>query len=72
MASTSASVRTNASMVAMSGSIMPTPLATPTTRAGPACCTAVLGTVSVVIMARATLTASASNPARPQAGQVAP
>ena len=72
MASTSASVSTNASMVAMSGSIMPTPLATPTTRAGPARCTAVLGTVSVVIMARATSTASASNAGVAQAGQVSP
>ncbi len=48
----------------MSGSIMPTPLASPTTRAGPAQRSAVFGRVSVVMMARATSTASARNSLR--------
>ena len=45
-----ASVKIIAIMVAMSGSIMPTPFATPTTVAAPAVAAAVLGTVSVVMM----------------------
>ena len=44
----------------MSGSIIPTPLAMPTTRAGPSPipASATFGTVSVVIIARAAATAS--------------
>ena len=49
--STSASVATTASMVSMSGSIIPTPLAMPTTRAAPALAVATFGWVSVVIIA---------------------
>ena len=52
-----ASVTTNASMVAMSGMIMPEPLATPSrdtsTPSSTTVAEAVLATVSVVIMARA-------------------
>ena len=55
----SASVRTSAIMVAMSGSIMPTPLATPTISAVPppvvgSVARATFGWVSVVIIAVAT------------------
>ena len=72
--STSASVNAMVMRVAMLGSIMPTPLATPTTRAGPEpiVASAILCTVSVVMMPRATESASllgsgngkASKPAR--------
>lgn len=51
-------MKTNASIVAMSGSIMPTPFATPTTRHSPTRASATLGTVSVVIIADATTVAS--------------
>ena len=46
---------TTAIIVAMSGSIIPTPLAIPTTRAGPSptVAEATLGTVSVVMIPRA-------------------
>jgi hypothetical protein len=57
-AGTAASVKTRAIIVAMSGSIMPTPLAMPTTDAPPARADATLGRVSVVMMARAAATAS--------------
>ncbi len=57
-AGSSASVNTKANIVAMSGSIMPTPLATPTIRQSPTCASAILGTVSVVIIASATAPAS--------------
>src|SRR3977135_3059069 len=50
---TPASVQNSAMSVAMSGSIIPTPLAMPTTVAGPTEDTAILGTVSGVMMARA-------------------
>ena len=65
MSGTSASVSTNASIVAMSGSIIPTPLATPTMLAvSPSVvgtfAEATFGRVSVVIMAVATSTASCS------------
>ena len=58
--STSASVNAMVINVAMFGSIIPTPLATPTTRAGPEpiVASAILCTVSVVMMPRATETAS--------------
>ena len=58
--STRASVNTNVMSVAMFGSIMPTPLATPTTRADPPAtvASAILGTVSVVMIPRATAAAS--------------
>ena len=60
LGSTSASVSSTAIIVAMSGSIIPTPLAMPTTRAGPSPtrASATFGTVSVVIIARAAATAS--------------
>ena len=56
--STATSVRNSVISVAMSGSIMPTPLAMPTTRASPTAACATLGTVSVVMIARAAATAS--------------
>ena len=63
-AGTSASVSTKVSMVAMSGSIMPTPLATPTIRGAsgpsPTLAEAVLANVSVVIIPVATRMASVS------------
>ena len=40
--------------MAMFGSIIPTPLATPTMRASPTDVSAILGTVSVVMIPRAT------------------
>ena len=60
--STCASVNTIAIRVAMFGSIMPTPLATPTTRAVDPAMVAdeILCTVSVVMMPRATSSASLS------------
>ena len=57
-ADSAASVKNIAIMVAMFGSIIPTPLATPTIRALPTVADAVLGTVSVVMMPRATWPAS--------------
>ena len=54
----SASVKNMVMRVAMSGSIMPTPLATPTTRAAPHVAAANFGWVSVVMMPRATASAS--------------
>ena len=56
--SMAASVRKRVMRVAMSGSIIPTPLAMPTTRAGPTAASDALGTVSVVMMARAAPSAS--------------
>ena len=58
--STLASVKTMVIKVAIFGSIIPTPLATPTTRAGPEpiIASAILCTVSVVMMPRATESAS--------------
>ena len=58
--STAASVNAMVINVAIFGSIIPTPLATPTTRAGPApiVASAILCTVSVVMMPRATESAS--------------
>ena len=55
-----ASVQNSVISVAMSGSIMPTPLAMPTTRAGPSPTTAdaIFGTVSVVIIPTAARRAS--------------
>ena len=65
-ASTSASVTSTAIIVAMSGSIIPTPLAMPTTRAGPSptVASATLATVSVVMMPMAARTASVSSGSR--------
>ena len=56
----SASVSSTAIIVAMSGSIIPTPLAMPTTRAGRRrpCAAATFGTVSVVMIPRAAASAS--------------
>ena len=62
-----ASVQNRAMRVAMSGSIMPTPLAMPTMRAAPAEALATFSTVSVVIMARA----AASGGAAPRGSAVA-
>ena len=57
-AATLASVQNSAISVAMSGSIIPTPLAMPTTRASPAVAAATFGTVSVVMIALAAANAS--------------
>ena len=67
--STAASVKTNASIVAMSGAIMPEPLAKPAIRTGtPSSSTVVAATlakVSVVMIARAAAAAaSAASPSR--------
>ena len=64
----SASVMMNESMVAMSGWIMPAPLATPAILAPPTSAVAIFGTVSVVMIPRASSSMFVGRSAETSAG----